>query len=183
MSAIHVETVPKNWLERFTSSTVFAVLFTLSVLLVAPLLLLGLVLLAVLIAGADSGAAPLLGWVGGGVAGLIGLFRGRARAWPISSASVEATIVCLVAGIIAALCVLGAAVVIYEHDARSVDRWSLALWALVAVPHAVLIVAGVASLERLPRRYLRVTGERFDSVPVIFLLVALGLAGAAALAT
>jgi len=181
MSSIHVMTTPKNWLERVTSSTLFAVFFAISVLLVTPLLLAGLVLLVATLADADFGSIPLLGLVGGGIAGLVGLFRGRAGAWPMTSGSVEATIVCLVAGIAAALAVVASVLAIY--GAPSLERWALAFGALVAAPHAVLIVAGMASLERLPRHYLKMTGEPFDSLPVICLLVALGLTAGAVFAS
>jgi len=178
MSSIHVMTTPKNWLERVTSSTLFAVFFAISVLLVTPLLLAGLVLLVATLADADFGSIPLLGLVGGGIAGLVGLFRGRAGAWPMTSGSVEATIICLVAGVAAALAVVASwlAIVWPESAAR-------AFGAIVAVPHAVLIVAGIASLERLPRHYLKMTGEPFDSLPVICLLVALGLTAGAVFAS
>ena len=182
MSAIQIVTTPKNWLDRLTSSTLFTVLFTISVLLVTPLLLVGLVVLVAMLASADAGSIPLLGFVGGGIAGLVGLFRGRARAWPISSGSVEATILCLVAGVAAALAVV-AGLLAEVVSSEWLESRALVFVALVAAPHGVLIVAGIASLERLPRRYLKMTGEPFDSLPVICLLVALGLTVGAVFAT
>lgn len=178
MSASGAMAKSESWLERLTSSTGFTVLLWISILLVTPVLLAGLVLLVAMLADAEVGSVPLLGLVGGGIAGLVGLFRGRARTWPISPGNVEATIVCLVAGVAAALVVLGVLAA-----TATWPGWSVTFWAIAAAPHVVLIVAGIACLERLPRRYLRMTGEPFDSLPVMCLVVALGLSAGAVFAT
>jgi hypothetical protein len=167
--------------ERLTSTTVFVVLVALSVLVVSPVILLGLVVSIAMLASGANGLA-ILGLAGGGLAGLVGLWLGRTPEERLRRGIVEAAIVLLAVGMVTALIVSGIVGAMFLSS-RPWDREAIALAAAALVPHAVLILAACGSIQRMGRRYAARTGEAFDKLPVSFLLLALGQAAVGAAVT
>jgi hypothetical protein len=167
---------PTAWIERLTSTMLFAVLFGISIASAVLLLLAGLALVPMLLVSADSVWSMFpLGLIAGGVVGIVGLVRSRRHALTARSGSVERTMICLMVGIAAALVVVGYLVIALSELPRF-DGTEVLLGSILAVPHAILILAGIGSMQRLKRRYAADAGEPFDTLPVIFFLLALALA-------
>jgi hypothetical protein len=175
MNARGGQDMPTALIEKLTSTTAFAILFGISVLPTGGLLLLGLVFTPMVVASGElQPSAGFLALTTGGVLGFLGLVRSRWRGGPATKGAIERTIVCLVAGIAAALVVAGAAVI----GALAEPRWirpMLGLGSTIAIPHVVLILAAVGAIERMKRLYAAANGEPFDGLPVTFLLIAIGL--------
>lgn len=164
-------------LERLTHATPFAILFGISVTFGAMLLLAGIVAIPSVLLDAGRFAVAWLLLVAGGIAGLSGFLVSRC---PVPGrARVELGTVLLSIGIVAAAAVAGpiCAWLVF----RPPSDMTVGAGLFVAAPHLVLVVAGLGSIQRLQRRYVSVRGERFDVLPVVFLLVALGLGAAFAL--
>jgi hypothetical protein len=184
MSKGSATSVERGRVERLTSTTVFVVLVAMSVLVVSPFILMGLVmgLMGVMRDVLQPGAMAILGLAGGGFAGLIGLVLSRTRDERLRRASIEAAIVLLATGMVTALIVCGA-VVSEFLDFSPWDREEIPFVAAVLVPHAVLIVAACGRIQSMKRRYAARMGEAFDTVPVSLLLLALGQAAVGATVT
>jgi hypothetical protein len=155
-------------LERLTDSTAFAVLLVMASLVLAPVVLMGLfamlALPSLLTHAWDVGSEglTLLLLPAGGVIGYVGLFRAR---HPSSSATgYRATLICLGIGMVTA-----ATVAIAIVRAAGLDDVKSACALVPAIP----IVAALGRIARLRR--LRAAAERRvpDSLPLIFLAVAL----------
>ena len=159
-------------LERLTSSTAFAVLFGIATVVLAPVVLLGLVVLPSVIVGkASMQLGDELGLLlpYGGLIGYIGLFRTRRAS--TSAGDYWATLICLGVGIATTATLIGGLVAI----AVGVD-W-LAAGAIVVL--SLPIVAALGRIARLRRLRAAAEGRVADSLPLIFLTVALGEASCA----
>lgn len=180
----------KSLLDRWTDTTTFRLLLFLSALVAVPVLLLGLTTTVGLLAAAVAmqraeleGAAVVLLSAGGSL-GLLGYWRAHRGAKAPRRHNLTATLLCLAIGIVTALFVAG--FVAAESIESWLSPWGAAHWpvfaALFVAAHVVWAVAGVAWMQRLPRCYAEKTGGAFDSLPVVFLFVAIALATAATLA-
>jgi hypothetical protein len=179
-------------IERCTDTIAFRLALALAGLAVVPVLLMGVQ--ATLIGGAmlfggrsalelEHAAVALLSV--GGALGFVGFLRSP---WGVKAPdrhNVTATLVFLAAGVLAALSV--AAFVLATAAASWLEPWGSSVWlvlgALFAMANLVWALAGLASMQRLVRRYAQHTGRVFDGLPVLILFVAIALATAAALAT
>jgi hypothetical protein len=124
----------------------------------------------------------------GGVLGLVGYARAHVGATSPDRHDVTMTLVCLAAGVVAALAVAGIAVYgVAGMLAFSRVPWSGQAWigvpAVFVAANLVWAMSGVAWSQRLRRRYAEVTGHPFDGLPALLLFVALTLATAAATIT
>jgi hypothetical protein len=153
-------------LERLTSSTVFTVLLGVASIVVAPYLLLGVVMLSGSILGdahAGVGGRLLALLPYGGLIGYIGLFR--ARRPPTSTVDYRATLICLGVGIATAAAVSGGLIAMsFRVDLERAGS-------LVAL--SLPIVAALGRIARLRRWRAETEGRVLDSLPLIFLTVAL----------
>jgi hypothetical protein len=161
-------------LERFTSSTAFAVLCAIAMTILAPTLLLGVfVSAAALIFGVqetDDLAIVLL--TVGGVVGVFGLVR--AQRAPASRFDYRLTLGALASGLLTAAAIIGALVA----RAGLEDKLTIAAIALMVPP----FLAGLGRVARLRRLRAMSEGRVPDSLPLIFLIIALSeLACAAAI--
>ena len=164
-------------MERLTSSMAFRVAVGTAVLFVVPVLLLGLGVSPLMLAFASPPEAiPPLLLTAAGVAGVVGWFRAGAR-----RASPELTLTCLALGFAAALAPAGFAALTWVA-ADLAESW---VWivTLVAAAHLVMAVAAIGWMQRVVRLHRERTGERFDALPLVFLLLALALAIGATLVT
>jgi hypothetical protein len=174
-------------LERLTSSTVFSVLFGIAATLLAPVVLLGLTLLPGLVLGnanTELADKALLLLPIGGVIGYVGLFRARRPS--TSTADYGTTLVCLAIGIATAATIVGVFVAIgigVDVDLRGVAA-SAVLRAAAAIAAAVVvlslpIVAALGDIARLRRLRAAAEGRVQDSLPLIFLGLAVAEAACA----
>jgi len=152
-------------LERLTSSTAFSVRFGIAVTELAPTLLFGIVIAtAALLFGfheRDDVAIVLLAI--GGIVGVIGLFRSQRPAG--SQSDYRLTLISLVIGILAAIAFCGALVARLGLE----DKLSVSGIAL-SIPPVLTALGRIARLRRLRAAAL---GRVRDSLPLIFLGVAL----------
>ena len=154
-------------LERLTDSTAFAVLLGMTSLVLAPSMLIGLFVVPALLTPAGRASPDVWMWLllsAGGAVGYVGLFRARR---PSSSpADYCVTLVCLATGVVAGLAVLG-------KVADSSAFEDLLTVGAVVVP-AVPVIAALGRIARLRRLRAAAEGRVLDSLPLIFLAVALG---------
>lgn len=153
-------------LERLTDSTAFAVLFGMASLVIAPSVLLGLLALpAVIVGKAGMQVGDYLGLLlpYGGLLGYVGLFL--ARRPPTSRAGYRATLLCLGVGVATAAFLIGSLIAI----GAGVDGFSAGAIAVLSLP----IVAALGRIARLWRLHAAAAGRVPDSLPLIFLTVAL----------
>lgn len=153
-------------LERLTNSTAFAVLFGMASLVLAPSVLIGLFVLPALFVPAARASSDVWTWLllsVGGVLGYVGLFRARRPS--SSSADYRATLICLCIGIAA-----GATVMAELVDSTVFDD---AITAGAVVVPAIPIVAALGRIARLRRLRAAAEGRVPDSLPLIFLTIAL----------
>jgi hypothetical protein len=153
-------------LERLTNSTAFAVLFGMASLVLAPSVLMGLFVLPALFVPAARASSEVWMWLllsVGGVLGYVGLFRARRPS--SSSADYRATLTCLGIGIATGATVVGKLV-----DSTMFDD---AFTAGAAVVPAIAIVAALGRVARLRRLRASAAGRVPDSLPLIFLSIAL----------
>jgi hypothetical protein len=182
----------RPWLDRWTDTTLFRAALVLSSMAVVPVL--GLGALVAVVGGAAIVAQQstvdleqaLFGLVTiGGVLGFLGYARAHLAARRPLRHNVTFTLLCLAAGVVAALTVAGYALLATFNGLSS--PWSAREWLLLGAPfvgaNVVWALAGIAWMQRLPRRYAESTGRVFDTLPVMLLLVAIALAIAAAVAT
>jgi hypothetical protein len=179
-------------LDRWTDTTVFRAALLFSAIAVLPVLALGAIVTVI------GGAAmlenrstieleqTLFGLVSvGGVLGFVGYVRAHWAARDPGSHNVTATVLCLGAGVAAALAV--ATYTVFGTLDGLMNPWSSAMWALpttlFAVANLVWATSGVAWMQRLPHRYAEETGRAFEALPAMLLFVALALAIAATLKT
>lgn len=181
----------RSLLDRWTDTAAFRLLLFFSALVSVPVLLLGLVATAWLLASvfswrrAELEATAIVLLSIGGALGLIGYFRALWAAKAPSRHNLTATLVCLGIGSVTALCVAGFSTASAIESWRWSSRFAgwTALTALFIAAHVVWAAAGVGSWQRLTRRYAAATGRAFDSLPVLLLLAALALATTAVLLT
>jgi hypothetical protein len=178
-------------IDRWADTTLFRFVLLLAGLAVVPTLLMGVV--ATVIGAAfvierstvDFAQAAFALLSAGGALGFLGYWRAHGGALRPHGHNVTATLTCLAAGIVAALVVAGYTVAGALGGWR--ERWSDGPWvilpALFATANLVWALSGIAWMQRLARRYAEKTGRTFDTLPVLFLFVSLGLAIAAALMT
>jgi hypothetical protein len=154
-------------LERVTDSTAFAVLFGMASVVLAPVVLLGLVVLPGVILGkAGMQLSDDLGLLlpYGGLIGYVGIFRARRPS--TSAADHWATLVCLVAGVATATTLIGGFIAI----GAGVDWFAAGAIAVLSLP----IVAALGRIARLRRLRAAAEGYVPDSLPLIFLTIAIG---------
>jgi hypothetical protein len=179
-------------IDRWADTTLFRLVLLLAGLAVVPTLLMGVV--ATVIGSAafvierstlDFAQAAFALLSAGGALGFLGYWRAHGGALKPHGHNVTATLTCLAAGIVAALVVAGYTVASAVSGLR--EPWSDGPWvilpALFAAANLVWALSGIAWMQRLARRYAEKTGRTFDTLPVMFLLVSLALAIAAALMT
>lgn len=182
----------RHTIDRWTDTTTFSCMLIVSSVVVLPALAIGV--LITLIGGAELLADGLVvdivqaGFAAlslGGVIGLIGYVRALLGARNPAHHNVTATLLCLAAGVFTALVVSGFAltpwILVWMEPWRR-QAWGIAP-GLFAAANLVWAVAGVAWMQRLPRRYTEKTGRAFDGFPVVLLFVAMALATAAILNT
>jgi len=153
-------------LERLTNSTAFAVLFGTAATMLAPIVLLGLTVLpGIVLAEANPDIGDELGlllpW--GGLIGYVGLFRAY-RPSP-SAEGYWATLACLVVGMVTAASLIVGLIAI----GICVDPLSGGAIVVLSLP----IIAALGRIARLRRLRAAEQGRVRDSLPLIFLTVAL----------
>lgn len=167
------EVPPPGRIERLAGTGVFKVLKVLSIGLALLLLLLGLAFAPLLLLLPTSAVSWMLAaLLAGGLLGLLGLLRGSEAANSARTGRVELTIVLLAAGIASALVPIGL-IAVSLYGVR--DPAGLALAAGLAMPFVILILTATAAIQRVKREYARRVGERFDTLPVVLLLVSLAM--------
>ncbi len=153
-------------LERLTSSTAFAVLFGIAAVMLAPAVLLGIMVLWGSLldvhAGLGNQLVALLPF--GGLVGYVGLFR--ARRPPTSAADYRATLICLGIGLATCGTLIGGLVAM----SSAVDFPRAGSFVVLLL----LIVAALGRIARLRRLRAEAEGRVPDSLPLIFLTVAIG---------
>jgi hypothetical protein len=186
--------VESSLVDRLADTTAFRVLLGLAACTVLPVLGVGVLVTAIggpVLVGApqriEAGQVAFGLLALGGALGMVGWVRALIGVRAPVRHNVAATLLMLAAGILAALTVAGfVALVVIEAALLRVwpdtAAW-LGLGALFVAANVVWALAGVASMQRLLRRYAETTGRSFDSLPVVLLSVAMALAAAAALAT
>jgi len=152
-------------LERLTSSTAVAVLFGLAATILAPTLLGGIVLAtaSLLFGFHDRADVAIVLLTIGGVVGVIGLFRSLRPA--TSRSDYRLTLSSLAIGILTVFALTTALIARLGLE----DKLSIAGIAL-AVPPVLTALGRIARLRRLRAAAL---GRVRDSLPLIFLAVAL----------
>lgn len=178
-------------LDRWTDTMAFRCLLLLAALAVVPVLAAGV--LTTVIGGAamlysrtaielEPAVFGLLSM--GGLLGFFGYLRALLAKRDPERLSMTATLVCLAAGVVTALVVVGFAL------AAVLDVWEawnarplVAAPALFAAANLVWAIGGLAWMQRLPRRYAEEAERVFDGLPVMLLLVAIALAITAGLVT
>ena len=167
-------------LERLTNSTAFAVLFGIAATVLAPVVLLGLTVLPGMVLR-DTGLADkaVLLLPIGGVIGYVGLFRARRPSR--SRRDYWATLVCLGVGIATAVMVVCGVLFAIGGDAdlRSVEAIVVLRVAGAIVVLSLPIIAGLGDIARLRRLRATAEGRVLDSLPLIFLWLALAEAACA----
>ena len=179
-------------LDRWTDTTVFRAVLLFSGMAVLPVLALGV--LTTVIGGsallmqrsAVDLEQGLFGVVAiGGALGFVGYARAHVTARNLVRHNITATLLCLAAGVAAALAVAGYVLFVALEGLRSPWREprEVLLTTLFAVASIMWAVSGVAWMQRLPHRYAEKTGRAFDSLPGVLLFVAIALVTAAVLTT
>jgi hypothetical protein len=180
----------RRLLDRWTDTTVFRAALLLSGMAVLPVLALGAFITVIGGSGILTQRSvqleqALFGLVTiGGVLGFVGYARAHVAARHLVRHNVTLTLLCLAAGVAAALAVAGYAVFGSLDGLRT--PWRSREWLLLApfaAANLVWAASGIAWMQRLPHRYAEKTGRAFDTLPVILLLVAVLLSIAAALMT
>jgi hypothetical protein len=180
--------------ERWTDTVIFRVLWCLAACAVLPVLGVGVLVTAISAPAlvnapqrieAGQMAFGLLAL--GGALGLVGYVRALLGVRAPARHNVAATLLLLAAGILAALAVAGFVATV-ALEVVQLRRWPdaapwLGLGGLFVAANLIWVLAGIASMQRLLRRYAETTGQGFDSLPVVLLCVAIALATVAALAT
>lgn len=180
----------RSLLDRWTDTTVFRAALLFSGMAVLPVLALGALITviggwAMLIQqSAVDVEQALFGLVSfGGALGFVGYARAHFAARNPARHNVTLTLLCLAAGVAAALGVAGWALFLTLDALRT--SWGSREWVALMTPFAAAnvlwAVSGIAWMQRLPRRYAEKTGRAFDTLPVMLLFVAIALATAAAL--
>jgi len=173
----------KGLMERITDTGVFEVLFWLSGIVVLPVFALGALFAPFALPTGLSGQPFALAYfalTAGGAIGLTGWVRAHLAMRAPERHGISVTLFCLVVGIVTALVVAGGTVAATLADLR--DGSDRAAWfrsglsGAYAAAHVVWALGGVGRMERVARRYRERTGRAFDSIPFVFLLVAIGLA-------
>jgi hypothetical protein len=153
-------------LERLTSSTAFAVLLGIATVVLAPVVLLGVMVLSGSLLDVHAGLGhrlfALLPY--GGLVGYVGLFR--ARRPPMPGADYWTTLICLGIGIATCGTVIGGLVAM----SVAVDLERAGSFVVLSLP----IAAALGRIARLRRLRAAAEGRVPDSLPLIFLTVALG---------
>ncbi len=179
----------RSLIDRWTDTGAFRLALFFSGLIALPVLLLGSMTAVTLLAAAVArqraeleGAAIVFLSVGG-VLGFLGYLRAHRDARDPSERDMTTTLVCLAIGVATALFVAG--FVAAEAIESWLAPWGSGRWFAFGAPfvaaHVVWAVAGVGWMQRLARRYAEDTDRSFDSMPVVFLAVAIALATAAVL--
>jgi hypothetical protein len=187
----------KHIIDRWYDTTAFGIALGLSGALVLPVLALGV--LTTVIGGSIMIAEPSaveLGQVAfallaaGGALGFVGYLRAHFGINDPCRHNVTATLLCLTAGVLAALSVAG--VVLVSAVVMAMEMWPrdlhdgtfvFVLGALFATANLVWVFAGIARMQRLMRRYEEKAGRAFDGVPVVLLFTAIALVIAATFKT
>lgn len=184
----------RSFPERWADTTAFRVLLALSGCAVLPVLGVGVLVTA--IGGPALVSAPQRIEAGqvafgllalGGALGMVGYVRAGMGNRSPARHGITATLLLLAAGTVTALAVAGfvaASLVAVVQLRRWVDAapW-LGLGGLFVAANLIWMLAGVASMQTLLRRYAETAGRPFDGMPVVLLAIAIVLATAAALGT
>ena len=154
-------------LEQLTSSTAFVVLLAIAATILAPFVLLGLTVLpGVIMNESNPDVGDKLGLLlpYGGLIGYIGLFRAYR---PVTSTpGYRSTLVCLAVGMATAATLIVGLVAV----GIGVDWVSGTAIAVLSLP----IIAALGRSARLRRLRAAAEGRVPDSLPLIFLAVAIG---------
>lgn len=187
----------RHLIERWYDTTAFGIALGLSGAVVLPVLALGVIV--TVIGGSIMLAEPSAVELGqvvfallavGGALGFVGYVHAHFGIKDPGRHNVTATLLCLTAGVLAALSVAGGVLVwalvmaieMWPHDLH--DGTSVfVVGALFAAANLVWASAGIARMQRLMRRYEERAGRAFDGLPVVLLFTAIALAIAAALKT
>jgi hypothetical protein len=154
-------------LERLTDSTAFTVLFGISATIFVPFVLLGLTVLPGIVLGAanaDLGDKLGLLLPYGGLIGYIGLFRAYRPS--TSTAGYRTTLACLTVGIVTAASLIVGLI--------GMDLGVDVVRVIAIVALSLPIIAALGRIARLRRLRAAAEGRVLDSLPLIFLAVALG---------
>jgi len=183
----------RHLIERWYDTTAFGIALGLSGALVLPVLALGV--LVTVIGGSVTLAQSLSVelWqvliallAVGGTLGFVGYLRAHWGLKDPGGHNVTATLLFLVAGVLAALSVAGVALVtaveIWRRE-NSDGGFFLVFAASFAAANLVWAFAGIARMLRLTRRYEEREGRAFDGLPVVLLFIAIALVIAATLKT
>jgi hypothetical protein len=179
-------------LDRWTDTTVFRAALLFSGMAVLPVLALGVFVTFIggstmlMQRSAVELEQALFGLVNiGGALGFFGYARAHFAASNPVRHNLTLTLLCLAAGVAAAIAV--AAYVAFATLDGFRSPWGSREWLLLGAPftaaNAVWAVSGIAWMQRLPQRYAEKTGRAFDTLPAMLLFVTLALATAAALMT
>ncbi|HEX5048577.1 MAG TPA: hypothetical protein VFX89_15790 [Gammaproteobacteria bacterium] len=173
----------KALVDRITDTRTFTALFWLSGIVVLPVLALGVLFSPLYLSGGLLGEPVAFAFVAlttGGAIGVTGWIRAHLAMREPERHGITLTLLCLAIGIVTALAVAAGTVV--ATLSGSEDSWDRAAW-LSAVPaagfaaaHLVWVLGAVGWMERVARRYRERTGRAFDTIPFVFLIVAIGLA-------
>jgi hypothetical protein len=174
---------PIHAIERLTAHGSFVFLLVLSAFVVAPLLLFGwldvIVLATTIIAEGPTEFALMTALVGAGTAGIVGLLAAGTHTGATAQGTIEATFVCLALGTGAALVMAGFGA--WLSLAAFTGEGNAVAGAVLIAAHLTFIAAGIGAAQRVKRVYFEARGRPFDTLPVVLLIVAIGLALSAAL--
>jgi hypothetical protein len=154
-------------LERLTDSTAFDVLFGVAATILAPVVLFGLTVLpAVILREANADLGDKLGLLlpYGGLIGYLGLFRAYRQS--TSMDGYRATLTCLAVGMLTA----ASLIIVLIAVGVGVDLRSGGAIVVLSLP----IIAALGRISRLRRLRAAEEGRVRDSLPLIFLTIALG---------
>lgn len=180
----------KAFVDRITDTGTFAVLFGMSGVLILPVLALGVLFSMFFVPRGLMGEPVAVGFVAlsaGGAIGVAGWIRAHLAMRAPERHDITLTLLCLAVGIVTALVVGVGTVVVTLADLH--DTWGLATWSssglagAFGAAHLVWVLGAIGWMERLARRYKERTGRAFDTIPVVFLMVAIALALSVPVAT
>jgi hypothetical protein len=166
--------------DLIADTVLFQVLLALSGLMVLPVLALGVLISPwlILFRPSEPTSVAILALAAGGAFGIVGWLRAHWGVREPERHNITATLVFITIGIATAIAV--AAFAAGTGSRLSWHAWSDNLLpAAFAAANGAWVVSGLAWMERLTHGYAERTGQAFDVVPVMLLLIALGLVLAA----
>jgi hypothetical protein len=160
-------------LERLASSKAFGILFGFAMLLVAPVVVAGWGLTLLMLAPGGEWVWPLLP-TAAGTLGVVGWIRAQQHVDAARSGGIDLTIACLAIGVAATLVPMGFAAALWiDAPYLGSGPWVATVF---AAAHFIVAVRAMGWMQRLARHHAASTGEGFDSLPLLFLLIAVALA-------